>query len=78
MCLLYEHILMYFHMVIKMKAIVLKDFGGPEQLQLETVPTPQPDAHEVLVRIEAAGVCHHDLMHRAGKLPGAHRCSARS
>jgi D-arabinose 1-dehydrogenase-like Zn-dependent alcohol dehydrogenase len=32
----------------------------------------------VLVRIEAAGVCHHDLMHRAGKLPGAHRCSARS
>ena len=55
-----------------MKAIVLKDFGGPEQLQLETVPTPQPDAHEVLVRIEAAGVCHHDLMHRAGKLPGAH------
>jgi len=54
-----------------MKAIVLKDFGGPGQLQVEVVPTPVPGTHEVLVRIEAAGVCHHDLMHRAGKLPGA-------
>ncbi|QXI26084.1 alcohol dehydrogenase catalytic domain-containing protein [Pseudomonas vanderleydeniana] len=55
-----------------MKAIVLKAFGGPEQLQLEEVPTPRIGAGEVLVKVQAAGVCHHDLLHRAGQLPGAH------
>src|SRR6218665_2548234 len=54
-----------------MKAIVLKGFGGPEQLQVEERPDPRPQAGEVLVRIHAAGICHHDLMHRAGRLPGA-------
>jgi len=54
-----------------MKAIVLKDFGGPQQLQLQTVPTPQAGPDEVVVKIHAAGVCHHDVLHRAGKLPGA-------
>ncbi|GAB7532548.1 zinc-binding dehydrogenase [Pseudomonas sp. 3A(2025)] len=55
-----------------MKAIVLKGFGGPEQLQVEEVPTPQAGRGEVLVKVHAAGVCHHDLLHRAGQLPGAH------
>ena len=55
-----------------MKAIVLKAFGGPEQLQVEDVPTPTAGPGEVLVRVHAAGVCHHDLLHRAGHLPGAH------
>ncbi|WP_454254196.1 alcohol dehydrogenase catalytic domain-containing protein [Pseudomonas sp. Marseille-Q8238] len=54
-----------------MKAIVLKGFGGPEQLHVEDVPTPVPGAGDVRVRIHAAGICHHDLLHRAGKLPGA-------
>lgn len=55
-----------------MKAIVLKAFGGPEQLQVQEVPTPQVGPGEVLVKVQAAGVCHHDLLHRAGRLPGAH------
>lgn len=55
-----------------MKAIVLKGFGGPEQLQVEDVPTPHAGRGEVLVKVHAAGVCHHDLLHRAGQLPGAH------
>ncbi|AZD67874.1 D-arabinose 1-dehydrogenase, Zn-dependent alcohol dehydrogenase family [Pseudomonas chlororaphis] len=55
-----------------MKAIVLKAFGGPEQLQVQEVPTPQAGPGEVLVKVQAAGVCHHDLLHRAGRLPGAH------
>ena len=38
------------------KAIRVKEFGGPEVLQLEEVPTPQPGPGEVLVRIHAAGV----------------------
>jgi acryloyl-coenzyme A reductase len=54
-----------------MKAIVLKGFGGPEQLAVEAIPRPEPGPEDVLVRVEAAGICHHDLLHRAGKLPGA-------
>lgn len=54
-----------------MKAIIFSDFGGPAQLRLEDVPTPEAGAHDVLVQVEAAGVCHHDLLHRAGKLAGA-------
>ncbi|EHD19961.1 MULTISPECIES: alcohol dehydrogenase catalytic domain-containing protein [Brenneria] len=54
-----------------MKALVLQAFGEPHQLQLQEVPTPAAGPGEVLVRVHAAGVCHHDLLHRAGKLPGA-------
>jgi acryloyl-coenzyme A reductase len=54
-----------------MKAIVLEKFGGPDVLKLKELPTPEPKAGEVLIRIRAAGICHHDVLHRAGKLPGA-------
>ena len=39
-----------------MKAIRVKEFGAPEVLQLEEVPTPQPGPREVLVRIHATGI----------------------
>jgi NADPH:quinone reductase len=39
-----------------MKAIRVHQFGGPEVLQLEEIPTPQPSADQVLVRVEAVGV----------------------
>ena len=39
-----------------MKAIRVHEFGGPEVLKLEEVPTPKPSTGEVLVRIHAAGV----------------------
>ena len=39
-----------------MKAILVPEFGGPEVLKLEDVPTPRPAAGQVLVRIRAAGV----------------------
>jgi succinate semialdehyde reductase (NADPH) len=42
-----------------MKAVVLAEAGG--QLRLEDIPTPQPRAGEVLVRVAACGVCHTDL-----------------
>ncbi len=54
-----------------MQAIVLESFGGPETLKLRQVQTPRPRDNEVLVRVHTAGVCHHDVLHRAGKLPGA-------
>ena len=39
-----------------MQAIRVHQYGGPEQLRLEQVPRPEPQAGEVLVRIVAAGV----------------------
>ncbi len=39
-----------------MKAITVKEFGGPEVLRLEEVPDLIPGRHQVLVRVEAAGV----------------------
>lgn len=49
-----------------MKAIVVHQFGGPEVLQLEEVPTPKPAAGQVLVRIHGAGVNPYDTYMRAG------------
>jgi len=55
-----------------MKAVVLQDFGGPENLVVTEVPTPTVDdlcEGEVLVRVGAVGVCHHDIINRRGDLP---------
>lgn len=42
-----------------MKAAVVKEFGKP--LVIQEVPIPEPRDGEVLVKIEACGVCHTDL-----------------
>jgi NADPH2:quinone reductase len=52
-----------------MKAILVREFGGPEVLKLEEVPTPKPAAGQVLVRIHAAGVNPYDTYMRAGTYP---------
>ncbi|HXY25563.1 MAG TPA: NADPH:quinone reductase [Candidatus Acidoferrum sp.] len=49
-----------------MKAILVRQFGGPEVLKLEEVPTPKPGDGQVLVRIHAAGVNPYDTYMRAG------------
>src|SRR5260370_30499033 len=49
-----------------MKAIALHQFGGPEVLQYEDVPRPEPKTDEVLVRVMAAGVNPVDAQMRAG------------
>jgi NADPH:quinone reductase len=50
-----------------MKAIHVHEFGGPEVLRLEEVPTPQPGPGEVLVRMHAAGVNPVETYIRTGK-----------
>lgn len=39
-----------------MKAVVLREFGGPEVLRLEDVPDPEPGPGEVVVRVHAVSV----------------------
>jgi putative PIG3 family NAD(P)H quinone oxidoreductase len=52
-----------------MRAVVVRQPGGPEVLNLEEVPDPAPAAGEVLVGITAAGVNRADLMQRQGLYP---------
>lgn len=49
-----------------MKAIQVHQFGGPEVLQLQEIPTPKPGPGEVLVRVHAAGVNPYDTYMRNG------------
>jgi alcohol dehydrogenase, propanol-preferring len=42
-----------------MKAAVLREFKTP--LSIEEIARPQPGAHDVLIEVEACGVCHSDL-----------------
>src|SRR6266853_2317556 len=51
-----------------MKAVQIHAFGGPEVLQYEEVPQPQPKANEILVRVHAAGVNPVDWKIREGYL----------
>ncbi len=52
-----------------MKAVRIKVFGGPEQLEMAEIPSPAPTAGEVLIRVAAAGVNRPDLLQRQGKYP---------
>lgn len=54
-------------MLNSMKAIRLVHPGRP--LEAHEVPEPQPGAHDVLIRIRAAGICRSDVHYRAGKSP---------
>lgn len=52
-----------------MKAIVIKQPGGPEVLQLEELARPEPEAGEVVVRVQAAGLNQADVLQRQGRYP---------
>jgi len=49
-----------------MKAIIVHEFGEPEVMKLEDVPTPEPGAGQVLVKVMAAGVNPVDTYIRSG------------
>ena len=50
-----------------MKAVRVREHGGPEVLRLETVPDPTPGAGEVLVKLESIGVNFIDCYFRKGQ-----------
>ena len=49
-----------------MRAVVVRQFGGPEVMRVEEVPAPAPGAGQVLVRIRAAGINPVDTYVRTG------------
>jgi NADPH2:quinone reductase len=53
------------------KAIVIEATGGPDQLQLQDVPDPEPGEGEVLVDVRAAGINFLDVLVRQGNYPQA-------
>lgn len=52
-----------------MRAISIKQFGGPDQLTLTELPLPTPGERELLIRVHCAGLNRADLMQREGHYP---------
>ncbi len=53
-----------------MRAMVVRRYGAPENLELREMPEPQPGPGEVLVRVRAVGINFADLLQRMGLHPG--------
>ena len=53
-----------------MEAIRIHEYGGPDVMRLEELPTPVPGSGEALVRIYAASVNFLDVQKRRGELVG--------
>ncbi|MCG6155927.1 NAD(P)-dependent alcohol dehydrogenase [Rubinisphaera margarita] len=51
-----------------MRAVVYKDYGGPEVLELVERERPQPARDEVLIRVAAAGINPVDARLRSGEM----------
>jgi NADPH:quinone reductase-like Zn-dependent oxidoreductase len=52
--------------VLDMRAIVIKQYGGPEVLALETRPDPEPQSGHVLIEVKAFGLNHAEAYFRKG------------
>ena len=52
-----------------MKAVLIKEFGGPEVMSIGEVEKPQPKADEVLIKVVATSINRPDLVQRMGNYP---------
>jgi putative PIG3 family NAD(P)H quinone oxidoreductase len=52
-----------------MRALVITKHGGPEVLEVRTVPRPEPGAGEVRIRVTTSGMNRADLLQRRGRYP---------
>src|SRR5882757_3169343 len=57
--------------LLAMKALVISRLGGPEVLEIQEVPVPQPAPGQDLVRVDAGGLNFADVMTLSGGYPGA-------
>src|ERR1700693_6397839 len=55
-----------------MRAAAIDPFGGPEVLSIHSLPVPVPDAREVLIAVDTAGVASWDADMREGWSPTGH------
>jgi len=53
-----------------MRAIRIHEYGGPDAMRLEELPTPKPGDGQALVRLEAAGLNFIDVYQRSGLYKG--------
>ena len=54
-----------------MRAVLLREPGGPEQLELTELPDPEPGDGEVLLHVRASGINFADVLVRQGRYPQA-------
>ena len=52
-----------------MKAITLRDFGGPEMMELSEVERPSPSGDQILIKVMNASVNRPDVIQRMGNYP---------
>lgn len=52
-----------------MRAVVITEPGGPDQLQVQEVPDPVPGPGEVVLQVAATAVNRADIMQRMGRYP---------
>jgi len=53
-----------------MKSVLMREFGGPEVLEVVESDTPTPGPQDVVIRVRAAGVNPVDWKSREGEYPG--------
>ena len=53
-----------------MKAVVLENYGGIEELQIREIPNPLPGSEELLVKVHATALNRADILQRKGLYPG--------
>jgi NADPH:quinone reductase-like Zn-dependent oxidoreductase len=52
-----------------MKAITLRDFGGPEMMQISEVEKPSPAEGQILIKVMNSSVNRPDIIQREGNYP---------
>jgi hypothetical protein len=60
---------------IRMRAIIIKEFGGTDGLEIENLPDPEPKPGDVLIEVKAFGINHAETHMRKGEWAEAAKVS---
>lgn len=58
------------HVPKTMRAVAIDRFGGPEVLEVKSLPVPEPGPRDVLIRVACAGVAEWDVYEHEGGFAG--------